>query len=43
VCRCCTAQAAYLTDEPLVISAPTGSGKTGVMELAILRCALASP
>ncbi|GAX85570.1 hypothetical protein CEUSTIGMA_g12985.t1 [Chlamydomonas eustigma] len=28
---------AYLSDENMVISAPTGSGKTGVMELSLLR------
>ena len=29
--------AAFLSDDNLVVSAPTGAGKTGVMELAILR------
>lgn len=29
--------AAYLSDCNMLVSAPTGSGKTGVMELAMLR------
>lgn len=29
--------AAFQSDSNLVVAAPTGSGKTGVMELAILR------
>jgi replicative superfamily II helicase len=28
---------AYGSDAPLVVAAPTGSGKTGILELALLR------
>ena len=38
-----TFDAAFGSDAPLVVAAPTGAGKTGVLELALCRLVLRGP